>query len=337
MVNPNPRSYTESVTDTRTYGQQQPPPMARPANQTSEASVSAISWTSIFGGALAILTIGLILMFLASSLGLSSMSPIVPPNNVPNENENISTTNGNALAIGGAIALIVIQWVSAGIGGYLTGRLRTKWVNIHNDEIFFRDTVHGFLAWSLATALTVAFLTSATAAIVGGTVRAGTAVASGAALGAGNMLMQNSSMTGAGIGAGGNTMSVTDPFGYYIDMLFRSPTPNAAMSNRDAAEESTRILMRGVTNNNLSEADRAYLAQIISARTGVGPAEATRRVDTTFAQLQDTKQKMLQAAEDVRSAGVKISLYTFLSLLIGAFIACACAALGGRHRDQYYA
>jgi hypothetical protein len=49
--------------------------------------------------------------------------------------------------------------LASGLGGYLAGRLREKWVGIRTDEVLFRDTAHGFLAWALATLIVVTLLT----------------------------------------------------------------------------------------------------------------------------------------------------------------------------------
>jgi MFS family permease len=72
------------------------------------------------------------------------------------------------LDAGAIIWMIVIQIVACGIGGYLAGRLRTKWAAIHTDEVYFRDTAHGFLVWAVAVVMTAAFLGSAATAMVGG-------------------------------------------------------------------------------------------------------------------------------------------------------------------------
>ena len=88
------------------------------------------------------------------------------------------------IAASTAVWLIVVQWLSSGVGGYLAGRLRTKWVGVHTDEVFFRDTAHGFLAWALATLLVVGVLSSALSAALGTGVQAASTVASGAATGA---------------------------------------------------------------------------------------------------------------------------------------------------------
>ena len=63
--------------------------------------------------------------------------------------------------------LTFTQLAASGMGGYLAGRLRTKWAGIHTDEVYFRDTAHGFLAWAVATLLTATLLTSAVGSILG--------------------------------------------------------------------------------------------------------------------------------------------------------------------------
>ena len=138
-----------------------------------ESSSSAVSWGSIIAGAFAAATLTFMLMLLGSGLGLTMVSPW------SNESASITT-----FAVSTAIWLVIVQWLSSGLGGYLTGRLRTKWVGIHTDETFFRDTAHGFMAWALATLLVVSVLGSALSSVIGTGVQAASTVASGAALGA---------------------------------------------------------------------------------------------------------------------------------------------------------
>ena len=126
----------------------------RVPEQSVESSASAVEWAAIVGGALGAVGISIILFTLGSGLGLSTVSPWSWSNPSP-------TTFG----VVAAIWLIVTQWLASGLGGYLTGRLRTKWVGIRTDEVFFRDTAHGFLAWALATVLVATFLTLATSAV----------------------------------------------------------------------------------------------------------------------------------------------------------------------------
>jgi hypothetical protein len=104
------------------------------------------------------------------SLGLTTISAW------PNSGASATT-----FTIGAGIGLIVVQWLSSALGGFITGRLRTKWTGVHTHEVFFRDTAHGFLSWALATIVGAALLAAATTSIVGGGVRAASTVAGGAA------------------------------------------------------------------------------------------------------------------------------------------------------------
>jgi hypothetical protein len=85
------------------------------------------------------------------------------------------------------------------LGGYLTGRLRTKWTLIHTDEVYFRDTANGFLAWAVALVISVSFLASAAASMVGHTAQ-----------------------TGAAVETAGAMSAATAPIAYFVDSLFRS-------------------------------------------------------------------------------------------------------------------
>jgi hypothetical protein len=126
------------------------------AEAAVESSASAVEWAAIFGGALAAFGITIILFTLGPGLGLASVSPWSFNNPNP-------TTFGTAAAIW----LVVTQWLSSAFGGYLTGRLRKKWVGIRTDEVAFRDTAHGLLAWALATLLMAALVTLGSAAAAG--------------------------------------------------------------------------------------------------------------------------------------------------------------------------
>jgi hypothetical protein len=278
----------------------------------AEGGISAISWPAILGGTLAAIALSLILMILGSALELSSVSPWSRPGSIA------------SFTVKAAIWLIIMQWVASGVGGYLSGRLRTKWTNLHGDEVFFRDTAHGFLAWAAATVITAGFLASATASAISGGVHATATVASGAAMGAGPAAMQMDKGPGA-----------VDPFGYYVDGMLRSNTPNPNTPNPEMRGETSRILMNGIKNGAVPEADKAYLVQVIEARSGLSQEEASKRVDDTIAQINTAKEKAKTDAEEARKLSVKVSMYVFISLLIGAFIASAAAALGGRHRDEF--
>jgi hypothetical protein len=262
---------------------------------TSEGTTSAVSWAAILAGAVVAAAISLLLMVMATGLDLAST-------------QAASATSVTAIT---AIALILIQWVSAASGGYITGRLRTKWVGTHTHEVFFRDTAHGFITWAVATLIVASALASAASSLVGAGVHA--AVASGVA-----------SSTAHSNAAPG---SVTP---YDLDMLFRSAASHNAKSSPDddARAQTGRILARGLVTGDVPSADRAYIAQSVAAQAGISEAEAQRRVDDTVAQAKTLERKARKAAE-------MTSIFTALSMLLGAFIACVSAALGGRLRDLH--
>lgn len=283
-----------------------------------ESSSSAINWGPVVAGALAASTLTFILMLFGSGIGLTMVSPW------SGQSSGLTT-----IAVSTAIWLVVVQWLSSAVGGYLTGRLRTKWVGIHTDETFFRDTAHGFLAWALATLLIVFVLGSALSAAVGGGVQAASNVASGAAMGASASAADNADQ---GTSASGMT-------GYFVDSLFR-PSDPARLStpgvegNAEATAQATRILAASAAAGQVSEEDKTYLAQLVAARTGLSEADAKTRVDTVLKNAEDAKVKAQQAADAARKAGATFALLGALSLVIGAFIASVAAALGGSQRDE---
>src|ERR1700680_2172863 len=141
--------------------------------RTMEASTPGVAWPALVGGAFAAASLSLIILALGSGFGLASVSPWA--------NSGASATT---FTIATGIWLIIVQWLSSGLGGYLTGRLRTKWIGVHTHEVFFRDTTHGFLAWALATVVGAALLASAVSSLLSGGVHAAATVAAGAAQGA---------------------------------------------------------------------------------------------------------------------------------------------------------
>jgi hypothetical protein len=66
------------------------------------------------------------------------------------------------------IYLVLVAVMSSAIGGYLAARLRTKWAGVNTNEVFFRDTAHGLIAWAFATVLSASALGAAATHVVGG-------------------------------------------------------------------------------------------------------------------------------------------------------------------------
>lgn len=255
------------------------------------AYASGVSWGAVIAGAFVTAALALILLALGTGLGLSAVSPW-------------SNVGASASSVGkGAILwLILMEIMASSMGGYLAGRLRTKWTRIHGDEVYFRDTAHGFLAWCVALVITVAFL------------------ASGAA-----------SMAGRGASRGNESsaraISPTDIdlSEYFADMLLRSTAPNS--DNLSTRREVELILANGLREGGLQGGDQTYLAQLVAARTGLSEASAQERLAGVLMGYQ-------QAVETARKSVAHSLLWIFLALLIGAFCASVSATWGGSQRDH---
>jgi hypothetical protein len=269
----------------------------------TEGSKSAVSWAAILAGAAAAVSSTMILLILGSGLGFASASPWA------NAGRTAAT-----LGTAATIWLIVVQWISAGLGGYLTGRLRTRWVGTHTHEIFFRDTANGFVAWAVAAVVLGVVVAAGGSAALGAGMHAVAQVGAGAARGA--------------AGAAGGTLDAYD-----VDSLFRSAQPDAAAG--DGHAEATRILAKGLAAGEVPPADRTYLATQVAARAGISQDDAQKRVDDVVAKVQAADVKAHQAADTARKAAATFATLTALSMLVGAFIACAAAALGGHERDLH--
>src|SRR5271170_7367415 len=157
----------------------------RPASTLVDAQ-PAVSWAAVAAGAVAAAALALVLIAFGAGLGLSAVSPW-----------SDSGVSAATFKTGTGIYLVIVAVMSSAVGGYLAARLRTKWVNVHSNEVFFRDTAHGFLAWAFATLLSASALSSATAYLANGTA---------AAIGT----------------AGSQTTRSINPADIYVDKLFRT-------------------------------------------------------------------------------------------------------------------
>lgn len=285
-----------------------------------DASSSAVSWSAIFAGGVGAAAFSLILLTLGTGLGLTSLSPWTPPRDA-------------AVRFGvAAIAWIcVTEILTSGLGGYLAGRLRRRWTAVHVDETYFRDTAHGFLSWAVSTIVTAALLAWGVAGLAGAGVRA-------AADGAGQR-------DAAMVDDRGDADSATKawPIGYYVDSLFRQPAnatgiAPASLGDRAGLEEVTRIFLNSLpAGAPLAAEDARYAGQLVAQRTGLSQDAAQARVNMTYAKLQQKINAIKAAAkanaDKARKAAIYVSLWLFVSLLMGAFSASLMATFGGRQRD----
>ena len=260
---------------------------------SDEANSSGVSWSAVLAGGFVTAALSLILLALGTGLGFASVSVW-------------SGVGASASAIRTAAIfwLILIQILSASMGGYLAGRLRTKWTGIHTDEVYFRDTAHGFLAWSVALVVTAAFLASAATSLMGSAPdRSNAATAS----------------QGQGSEAGPNA--------YFIDSLFRTDGSKTEIENASVTREAEIIFTTSLKQGDLSATDKNYLDQLVMSRTGVSQSEADKRVNDAFSSAKSS-------AEAARKAIAHSLLWTFIALLVGAFCASLSGTIGGRQRDH---
>jgi hypothetical protein len=256
-----------------------------------ETHTSAVSWPAIIAGAFAAASLSIVLFTLGAGIGLSVVSPW----------SDRGISSDSAVLFSG-IYLICVAVLSSAVGGYIAGRLRVRWLGTDTDEVYFRDSAHGLLAWAVATVISVVLLASAATTIGGGP---------GAAMAANNGAMQ-SRLNG------------------YSDELLR---PNFATKAADAAAvPSDRLQVYRLLSKNpdtMAQRDHDYLVQLISARTGLSQADAEKRVN-------DVTTDLKVSADKARKGAAHLALWLAASMLFGALAAALTAIEGGTLRDRIY-
>jgi MFS family permease len=251
-----------------------------------------VEWTPVIAGALAASALSFVLFTFGSPLGIALAS------------SSLSWRDASVgLAFLSGLYIMLVTFASFGFGGYIAGRLRSRWAaSADTDEVEFRDGVHGLLVWALAVALG-ALLASAAAATVAAT-----------------------SAPAASIP---NTTAGEAMIAYELDRFFRSPqVPQSAAETSYSRAEVARIALRAAARRHRHDLpeDRAQLLRIISSRTGVTGPEAEARVT-------DFVQRSTRSVRRARRSAVVIGFMTAAGLLVGAAVAWFAAAGGGSHRD----
>jgi hypothetical protein len=258
---------------------------------------STISWGAVIAGGFTTAALSLLLLALGIGLGLSSISPWA--------DHGVSATT---FKVGAGVYLVAIAMLSGTIGGYISGRMRAAWAGVHNDELYFRDTAHGLITWAFATVLSASALGAAISHIVGGTAAGAVPAATSAAFSA--------------------------PVESTLDALLRNdaapvPSPQATAGNLNATRAELGRLIVPVLpkGQDLSAADRSYVARIVANRTGLTQDEADKRVSAIIAQAK-------KATDDARKATAALMLWLAASLLAGAVASMLGATEGGVLRDS---
>lgn len=265
----------------------------QPGADSGEPSVAGVSWAAVAAGAIASCALTLVLLSFGIGLGLSVVSPW-----------SGSGVSSSTFKIGTGLYLIVIAMLASSIGGYIAGRLRSRWIGVHTDEVYFRDTAHGFLAWAFASVLGAVLLASPASNLIGG-------ATSGASQAAASAASQMGPMDG------------------YVDTLIRSDAPAAQTGGNtsDTRGEMVRLFTSSFRNGgDLKPADREYVSKVVAARTGMSQADADKRVNDVVTQVKAD-------ADAARKAAAHLAFWLTASLLLGAFCASLAATEGGGLRD----
>ncbi|HEY8671075.1 MAG TPA: hypothetical protein VIL63_09575 [Terriglobales bacterium] len=266
--------------------------IVQPGIDTSEPSVAGISWPAVAAGAVVSCALTVVLIAFGLGLGLSVVSPWA--------GAGISATT---FKIGTGLYLIVIAMLSSSIGGYIAGRLRTRWIGVHSDEIYFRDTAHGFVSWAFASVLGAVLLASPVSSLIGG---------------GGSAAVQSAASAGRSSG----------PMAGYVDTLLRSDAPASQQGNANESRgEIDRLFVSSFRNaGELKPADREYVSKVVARQTGLSQADADKRVNEVVTQAKSD----IDAA---RKATAQLAFWLTASLLVGAFCSSLAATEGGGLRD----
>jgi hypothetical protein len=276
------------------------------ARVSAAPATGFLEWGPVFAGAVTAAALSFVLLTFGSAIGLSAVSPW--------PNSGMSSKTIASLAVFWALA----QQIGAlMIGGYIAGRMRTRWTDASSDEVEFRDGLHGVLVWAVSIAIGAVLFLSAAGALA----KTGTDLASKAAT----------------IAATSNT----DPLAYYADTLLRpgavrTTTAQGQASRVDPASaetkaELTRILSRAIANGSLVDADKTYLSSLVAQRTGLSQQEAEARVGDAYVQANRAAR---EAADKARRAALLTGFVTAAGLLISLAAAWWAAQRGGHHRDN---
>ena len=256
----------------------------------TQAGIRYIQWGPVIGGALLAAALALVLHAFGVGLGLSmsSTAPTWRDASFP-------------LIFLSGLYLLLVAFVTYGLGAYVAGRLRARLSAATADEVEFRDGVHGLLVWALATLLTGLL-----------------------ALGAAQAVAR---LAAPSTGQAGPAASVTGEniIGYDLDRLFRSERPPQGDISYTRSE-AARILLTVSSHRGIQEDDRAYLVRLVTSRAGLAQPEAERRVNEVVGRVKDDISR-------ARKTGVILAFMAGAAAMLGAAVAWFAACAGGRDRD----
>ena len=256
----------------------------------AESNASGISWSAVIAGAFVNGSLAMIFFLLGLGLGLALISPW------PGEGAGIV-----AIGVGTVIWVIATHAVASGLGGYLAGRLRTRWTDAPREEVYFRDTAHGFLVWAVSVIITAVLIGWAvTSVVTSGVKLAGAVDDADAAISISNDEIRS------------------NPGGHLLESLILAQLRSTG-TNPGKDLKAINI-------------PAEFLAADGSA--AVHPEVAAEKINMSVQLVRNEAEIDPEELEEARRALRTASLWMFAALLIGAFCASIAATIGGRQRDS---
>jgi hypothetical protein len=266
--------------------------VARSSTASSVAEVPYVQWGPIFAGAIVAAGLAFVLHSFAAAIGLAAAST------APTWRDASSV-----LWLTSGLYLILVALASYGFGGYIAGRMRSRWASAAADETEFRDGMHGLLVWAVATLITALLAFAAVQSVTRIAAPSGGPAGPTASVGGENIIA------------------------YDLDKLFRTDRRPANIDMAYARSEASRILLMASSHDGIPADDRSHLVRLTSGLTGVAEPEAEKRVEASI----------ISARENIgraRRSGVILAFMTGAAALLGAAAAWYGACAGGAHRDS---
>lgn len=302
---------------------------------------SYVDWAAIIAGAVVAAAIGVVFAGFGAALGLSALSP--------QEGEGSGVLS---LILTGIWALVTIL-ASYGVGGYVAGRMRRRFEGATPDEVSARDAIHGMVVWGLGVLIgawiagsVIGSAANAVGNVVGGAAQAVGSVVQGAGSAVGGAATAAAdAATGGESGQGGLDLAGFDPIEAINNRLLRPATGEAIDPNAEVSPVARDVIFGVARTGELSEDDRAILAEELARNSTLSEEEANARIDQAVEQVTALRDEAAQrveqaeqAARDAADAARRAAVLTGFLIAAGFAIALGAAmygaGLGGRHRDE---
>ena len=308
---------------------------------------SYVDWPAIFAGSVVAVAIGLLLATFGAALGLSAITLD-------------GTDDSSTLELILTGLWLVLTLVAAYLaGGYIAGRMRRRVEAADKDEVTARDGINGLVVWGLGTIVTAMLVANVVSftATTAGNVAAGAGQAVGAVTqAAGTAVGGLASGVANAAGAVVPNDVQNDPTDFLSNQLLRpAQVDPTAAEPAELAQQTASIVANAYRTGEVSDADRAYLASAVAARTDLTQPQAEARVDQVITDAQDARQQAadaietakaeaaqlaeeakataIEAARKARNAAILTAFALAAAALIAAASAMAGAVHGGRDRD----